>query len=165
MAAVLTLVTEMARADPPAAEFSMRGASPPVGSHIKRDHARAAKIPLNLKYSEMSAEQQRAVKGQYEAMAEADEPPFPSDGLRRILDQVLKANSKLLVDGPMELVVDVDENGDAMAVSVLRSSSPEMTNFAARVLMLTKYKPAICGGQRCRMQYPLNINFALEYGY
>ncbi len=164
MTAAVSIVAHYALADPVAADVSIRDPSPPVGSHVLPDKVKvqAASIPLNLRYGEMTAAQKAALKGQYEPMAEGDEPPFPSEGLRPIVDAVMKANAKLLVEGPVELIVDVDANGDATAVSVLRSSSPKMVDFAAHILMLTKYKPAFCSGQPCRMQYPLNFNFTVK---
>jgi hypothetical protein len=42
------------------------------------------------------------------------------------------------------------------------SPSPEMTKFAASVLLLTRFKPAICGGQKCRMDFPLKYLFIVD---
>jgi hypothetical protein len=46
-------------------------------------------------------------------------------------------------------------------VKAIGSPSPEMTQFAASVLLLTKFKPAICGGQPCKMDYPFRFAFVM----
>ena len=44
------------------------------------------------------------------------------------------------------------------AVSVFESPDPEITRVAASVLMLSKFKPAVCAGRPCAMQFPLEVN-------
>jgi hypothetical protein len=145
---------------PPA--FSIKESEPRLGSRIKRNIAWSTTIPLNFRYHELSAEQRQAFHLNYEQIADGDEPPFPADGLRPIVEALSKAQRKLLVKGDLRLLVDVDANGDAISVSAVGSPSPEMTKVAASVLLLTKYKPALCAGQACKMQYPFNLSFRLE---
>jgi hypothetical protein len=42
---------------------------------------------------------------------------------------------------------------------------PKMTKAMASVLMLEKYKPAVCGGSPCQMQFPFRMNFHVELQY
>jgi hypothetical protein len=150
----------LAQATPPV--FSIKESEPRLGSLIKRNSAWATTIPLNRRYGELTQEQKVAFHANYEQIADGDEPPFPVDGLRPIVDALTKAQGKLLVKGDLRLLVDVDANGDAVSVSAVGSPSPEMTKVAASVLLLTKYKPAVCAGQACKMQYPFSLSFRLE---
>ncbi len=39
---------------------------------------------------------------------------------------------------------------------------PELAKFAASGLLLTKFKPAICKGAPCKMQYPLMLRLEVR---
>lgn len=96
-------------------------------------------------------------------MNKRDEPPFPADGLKPLLHAISKGQSKLLVRGELRLVADVGPDGSVLSVQALGSPSTEMTEFAASVLVLTKFKPAVCKGQPCKMQFPLYLNFDVRH--
>jgi hypothetical protein len=68
-----------------------------------------------------------------------------------------KVQQKLRVEGDLTMFVDVDSEGHAVSVSVLQSPDAQFTQAAASVLMLQEYKPAVCGGKPCRMQFPLRM--------
>jgi hypothetical protein len=142
--------------------YALKDDRPPTGSNIARRVVEGSAIPLNRRYAELTAAEKALVKSQYEAMADADEPPFPVDGLEPIFKAIQRGQQQLLVDGPLDLVVDVDATGKPTAVAVMRSPDPEMTKFAASILVLQAYKPAVCGGQPCRMQFPFRMNFAVR---
>jgi hypothetical protein len=107
----------------------------------------------------LSDEQKAILASRYENLGVQDEPPFPADGLAPIMRLLSQAQQKLLVSGSLYLIVDVGADGNAREVKAIGSPSPEMTNFAASVLALAKYKPGVCAGQPCRMQFPFVIEF------
>jgi len=37
-----------------------------------------------------------------------------------------------------------------------------MTKFESSVLLLTKFKPAVCAGKPCKMQFPFRFKFRVE---
>lgn len=145
--------------DQNAPRYTIKQDQADTGSNIKRDLVSGSAIPLNKRYSELTPEQQAVVKAQYQHMGPNDEPPFPLNGLGPIYEAIATAQQKLLVTGDLTLAVDIDSQGDATSVSVLRSPDPEMVKFAAAVLMNQKYKPASCAGVPCKMQYPFRITF------
>ena len=98
------------------------------------------------------------MKSQYDKMGDNDEPPFPLNGLRSIYKPVADAQQRLNAKGHLSMYVDVDSQGKPVSVSVFESPDPQMTKIAAAVLMLQDYKPAICNGQPCRMQFPFRID-------
>ncbi len=150
-------------ADDTRPRYSLKQDQPDIGTNIKRDIVGGSVVPLDKGYAELSPEEQAYVKSQYEQMGPNDEPPFPINGLRPIYKMIAAGQQKLLVTGSMTLAVEVNSQGEAMSVSVLQSPDPEMARFAASVLMLQKYKPALCNGSPCKMQFPFRIAFATRY--
>ena len=142
--------------------YSIKQASPTTGTSIPKDLVKGGLIPLNRRYAELTPEQQRLLKSRYEAMAENDEPPFPLDGLEPVYSLITKGQAKFLARGPMEIHVDIDASGDAKAVRIFQSPDEDLTKFAASVLLLTKYKPAVCGGAPCAMSYPFSMTFSVN---
>lgn len=142
-------------------DYSIREDQPRTGSHIRQEVARAS-IPINLTYEQLSPDDRSALHANYESIAEGDEPPFPLEGLRALIDPIQRAQEKLLARGELFLVATIGPDGKAQKVLSYRSPSPEMTNFAAHALMLTAFKPAICSGNACTMDFPLRMTFRVE---
>ena len=61
------------------------------------------------------------------------------------------------------MFVEVDPEGQATAVSMMKSPDPKLTQGVATALMLTKYKHAVCRGQPCQMAYPLRMTFTVSH--
>ena len=167
----LVLVQTSILADEPLSQkrYSIKQDEPDIGSNISRERI-IGSLPLDKRYSELTREQQNAFKSQYEQMAEDDEPPFPLDGpgplykaIGEIHKQFLRRRFGLGVDGLLAMHVQVDSQGKATSVAAYRSPDPEMTKFAATVAMLTKYKPAVWGGQPCAMAFPIRIQLTSRH--
>ena len=141
----------------PPLSYKIRQADPTTGTNIPSEVVRGSAIPLNRRYRELTPEQQRLVKSQYEPMVEGDEPPFPIDGLGPVYAAVQKVVQKLQTGGDMAFAVDVNAAGEATAVQVLEPADPELTRTVASVLMLTKYKPGMCRGKPCAMAVPFRF--------
>ena len=139
--------------------YSLKQDQPDIGTNIKRSVVTGSVLPLDKRYSELTPEQQASVKSQYEQLGPNDEPPYPLNGLGPVYKVIAAGQRKLHVTGNLTVAVEVNSEGDATSVSVLRSTNPEMVNFVASVLMLQKYKPASCNGSPCTMQFPFRIAF------
>ena len=146
-------------ADEARPRYSLKQDQPSTGTSIPREVLRGSVLPLDKGYREFSAAERSFVKSQYEAMEPNDEPPFPVNGLRPIYKLIATGQQKLLVTGRMVLVAEINEQGEATSVSAFQSPDPEMTKFVATVLMLQKYKPAVCNGSPCKMQFPFRMEF------
>jgi len=120
------------------------------------------RIPLNKQYHELTSKQKAVLASFYTGLGAGDEPPFPSDSLEPIVRLLHRAQKRLLVTGLLTLIIDVGPDGTPTEVKAIGSPSPEMTKVAAGVLLLTKFKPAVCAGQPCRMQYPFELEFKVR---
>jgi hypothetical protein len=125
-----------------------------TGTIIKKDIRWESKIPLNKTYEELTPEQKAELHSQYEAMPEGDEPPFPAEGIKPIFSAIRKAQRLRQAHGNLIMAVTVDPEGNATKVEELGSVYDlQMTQLAQQVLLLTKYKPAVCSGKPCTMKY------------
>jgi hypothetical protein len=129
---------------------------------IWRYAAASNRIPLNRTYQQLTEEQRLALLSFYEAMSPSDEPPFPVEGLRSIVEPLVIAQRTLLASGKLALVADVDSLGVVTSVKAYGSPSPAMTKFASQVLLLTNFKPALCSGSPCKMQFPFYLEFKVK---
>ena len=144
------------------ARYAIKQSEPDTGTRIPSNIVEGSRLPLDKRYAELTPEQQKLLKSQYEQMGDADEPPFPANGLGPLYRQIARGQQKLLARGPLTMFVDIDATGTAIAVQVLQSPDPQATRYVAAVLMEEKYKPALCDGTPCRMQFPFRIDFRVR---
>jgi hypothetical protein len=119
-------------------------------------------LPLDKRYRDLSPAERIILHQQWENIPAGDEPPYPIDGLRPIHVAIARAQQALNVMGSLDLVVNVDATGEVTDVKAIGSPSAEMTKYAAAVMFNTKFKPAVCGGRPCAMQYPFSFVFKLS---
>jgi hypothetical protein len=143
-------------------QYGIREEAPKTGSMIRQYSVPPIDIPINLPWDRLAAADRAKFDANYERIEPGDEPPFPVDGLRTLVEPLLKAQQKLLVEGPLVLVATIDAQGQVDQVKIIGAPSAEMAQFAGKVMLLTKFKPAVCGGHACRMQFPLRLDFAIR---
>ncbi|MEX0141938.1 hypothetical protein MRBLMS1_002776 [Massilia sp. LMS1-1-1.1] len=131
-----------------------------TGTAIKHKGVKAA-IPLNYSYAQLSEEQKLAVRDQYEGMPATDEPPYPLKGLAPFLREVYAAQRILQVRGKLVLAVQVNSKGEGKEVSIFESPDDKMANFAAAAAIKQRYKPGVCGGVPCTMDFVYTVTFNL----
>lgn len=129
---------------------------------IKDVIAQSTKIPFRKRYADMTQAEKDVVRAFYTSMGPTDEPPFPEAGLEPLVRALHRAQSRLLVEGDLYLVADVDANGDATSVAAYGSPDPNMTKFAASALVLQKFKPALCAGIPCAQKFPFSLKFVVQ---
>lgn len=132
-----------------------------TGTILKRDLPWRSKIPLNRTYDEMTPGQKAAFRALYETLAEEDEPPFPLNGHKPIFNAIKKGWTQLQPRGELNFAVTVGPDGKAIDVhdfgGVRGVNAAEMSSYVTTVLMDTKYKPALCKGEPCTMQFPFKL--------
>ena len=62
----------------------------------------------------------------------------------------------------MVLVASVATDGTVSEVKAIGSPSPEMAKAAASIILLSKFKPAVCKGEPCKMEFPFTFKFVVE---
>ena len=145
--------------DPP--QYSLRS-NADLRDRYGRAVASWTVVPFNRTYVQLSAEQKAVIKSFYVAMGEQDEPPYPEAGLEAIYGPIAQGQGRLRVKGELDLEVVISSSGDPEEVRVYRSPHKKVTHFVANLAMLTRFKPALCAGQPCRMSFPIRVTFEWE---
>jgi hypothetical protein len=151
----------------PTPQYSIPEEQPETGTHIRLDQVRSTQLPFNLTYQQLTPEQRGIVNSWYEQVPPGDEPPYPLEGMGSIFNWLRKGQDRLLASGKLYVVATVEPEGKvstvkAFAVTGSHSPSPEMTKFVSEILLLTKFKPAVCGGRPCRMDFPVFCDFKVQ---
>lgn len=137
-----------------------------TGTIIRKDLVWNSKIPLNKKYGEFTPEERAELHALYESMPPGDEPPFPVQGLKPIFNSIKKGQQIVKARGTLNLVVTVGPDGKATEVADMGGvggvNASEMVNYAGSVLLMAKYKPAICGGKPCKSQFPFVLDLKMR---
>ncbi|HEX7638562.1 MAG TPA: energy transducer TonB [Burkholderiaceae bacterium] len=129
-----------------------------TGSLIRQDRVTAS-VPFNKRYDELTAEQKAVLRQESAAAKPTDETPFPSDGLRHLVNPLMRLAEHSGMSGPLVASAEVDAQGHALSVSVRTSPDPSMTELAQVALLKETYRPARCDGQPCAMTYVLRVTF------
>ncbi|STQ89083.1 energy transducer TonB [Iodobacter fluviatilis] len=133
-----------------------------TGSNIAKKQ-RWNGLPLNKSYAELSEQEKLSIHALYQDIKAGDEPPYPLKGMRAIIDPVNKITKKILVTGNLELLLTVNANGEGENVEIISSPDPKFTQLVISILFITQFKPAICNGQPCAMQFPLSLSFERRF--
>lgn len=152
----LGLTTTLALAESPK-QFEFRVQE--VGSHLAGSVGRAEGLPLNRRYAELDPAEKALVRARYDNMPAADEPPFPADGLLPIF-QAVQTGPRLPALGQLTLVADVDSLGRVRHVDTFGQVDAGFARFAAQALAAMPFKPGLCAGTPCNMQYVLKMQIA-----
>jgi hypothetical protein len=119
-------------------------------------------LPTVSGWDELTPAQKNAMRVRYPALQAGDDPPFPAKGTRGILDAVRRINETLdVVTGYLMVHVLVGKEGKPLSVTTYGAPSPELVRAVSNLMMLQRYKPALCQGEPCEMVYPMHFNFGV----
>jgi len=153
--AIVVLITLSSNAFASTKQYRLMGEAP-FGTRIRSVDA-TSPIPFNKRYVELSDEQQELFRSRYQNLSENVQPPFPIKGLRAIYRPILKKNKSLADKGTLSLSIFVDESGLVESLTVVESPSIEMQKYVSEVLRDVKFEPAICAGDPCDMEFPVEL--------
>jgi hypothetical protein len=132
-----------------------------TGTMLKKRLRWTSSIPLNKTYEQLSPEQKAEFRSLYAALPDEDEPPFPVKGLKPLFSAIQKGQDIMQARGQLDFVTTVGPDGKATHVDslggVMGVNAHAMSEYVASVLMMAKYKPAICSGKPCTMQFPFKL--------
>lgn len=143
----------------PAPSYSIKETEPRTGTSI-RYAVVTSTLPLNKRYDQLAPEQQAVVRSNYVALHPLDEPPFPADGLGPLFAALQKGATALQADGELVIYVAVDREGRPTTATLVQSPNPRFGEFAASATLLTNFKPGLCKGQPCAMEFPVRLSFS-----
>lgn len=146
-----------------APEFNLKQERAATGSNIQRNAVTGLNVPMNKAYADLTLEQKKLVKSRYEKMDEADEPPYPLKGVKDLYRVIAKGQDALHLQGDLILFAEINEEGKPTSVGVVKSPDARMSQLVAMELMNEQFKPAICKGQACKMNYPLHITLTTSH--
>ncbi len=137
-----------------------------TGTILRKQLTWSSNIPLNKTWEQLTPEQKAELTSLYESMGPGDEPPFPLQGIRPVFNSIVKGQRIVRARGQLNMVVNVSPEGKAVEVidkgGVGGVNAREMTQFAQSVLLMTKFKPAICSGKPCKSQFPFQLDLRLD---
>jgi hypothetical protein len=145
-----------------AQQYRMKEDEPRIGTTIKRDMARL-NLPFDKTWGELSDSDKARVRGLYVNMAEDDEPPFPAKGFGSLMRSMATVQRQLQIEGMVDMGVIVGADGRATEIKVYKSPDPQLTRVIANVLVLEKYKPALCHGLPCSQEFPFRTSFIMTH--
>ena len=119
-------------------------------------------VPLNLRWEQLNDAQKAVVRGWYVDMPAGDEPPYPRAGLRPVIEAVWQGQRRMLETGELLVVATVDGRGEVQEVQAFGTPNKALIDYISRVVIQTRFKPAVCGGTPCRMDFPLNVKLLVE---
>lgn len=160
----LLFMIGMAKAveDRPAEHVKIKSDRPHTGSNIKHD-AGSWYVPVDKSYEQLTVAQQDIVRSFYEEFPIWDEPPFPKYGMQGILNSIRSATESLRLRGSLFAVAHVDVKGVVTTVSFYETPDPDLAKAIAFILYKEKFKPAVCSGEPCEMDFPLKMQFDYRY--
>lgn len=137
-----------------------------TGTILRKQLTWNSNIPLNKTWEQMTPEQKAEIAALYESMPPGDEPPFPVQGMKPVFNSIVKGQRIVRARGRLNMVVNVSPEGKATEVvdhgGVGGPNAREMTQFAQSVLLMTKFKPAICAGKPCKSEFPFQLDLRLD---
>ena len=119
-------------------------------------------LPYDRSYEQLSPEQKGVVRAQYDSVGLNDEPPYPKYGLSDVADAVARMPRRESLEGEVILTVSVDERGNAKSVSIYKTPDPKLSNVVAATLTRTRFKPGLCEGRPCAMDYVFKYYFKVS---
>ncbi len=129
---------------------------------IPRKTAIGLPVPFKKAYAELTPAEQWLVKKEYPILQERDEPPYPLGGAAAIAQSFVEAQRSLQTDAEFRLNVLIAADGKPTTAEIIKAPTPELGRLAATILLLAKYKPAICAGKPCAMRYPVHFKLTME---
>ena len=132
-----------------------------TGSRI-RPEIITSLIPLDKTYAELSETDKTYIRANYENMPADDEPPFPLKGLNDIWVPVGKTFQRNDQIGEVVAIASVNAEGKVEKVSMYKTTSTDITRMVSAALFATEFKPGLCSGEPCAMDFILEGRLNIE---
>ena len=94
-------------------------------------------------------------QAQVPPVAATDEPPYPSAGLRPLIERLHSARGP--VNAPLRLHLTITDIGDIEGLATDVAVPGPFLNELLQLLVSSGFKPAECGGKKCTGKLTLDI--------
>ena len=152
-------------AEPPVATrpaYSATESTPETGTRLRKDVGRTSLYPLDKPWQRFSEEEKARVRELYEDMRPGDEPPFPARGMRPVIEMLSRVMGAAGKRGLVHLEMTVDAEGKTTSFKIYEMPDLDTAKYVAAVFNSTKFKPAVCAGKPCQMDFPFKVRIVLE---
>lgn len=112
-------------------------------------------LPLEATYADLNEADKAYIRSNYQNMPESDEPPYPVEGLHEFWDEVTKVRYARNQIGDVVAIASVSPEGKVEKVEVYDTTSTYMTKVISTALFALPFKPAVCNGKACAMEFIL----------
>jgi hypothetical protein len=143
--------------------YSLRETHASTGSNIRVTATPDYIVPINRRYAELTANEKTLLIQQFPNWIEGDEPPYPVDGVKPLFEVLRRTREFIKQSGEFHMSVLVNEKGEPELVHIYSSPSNELIEIMQQALVLIKYKPALCGGIPCKMEFPFKLSFPQKF--
>ncbi len=147
---------------PTAPAYKLRFDQTVSGSVDRSRVAEGSPFPLNKRYEQFTESERKILRSFYEGMPDADDPPFPANGMKGIIGDVSKIAGSMRAEGDLTIFVSVNERGEATGVKLVKYPNVEVAKAVAFVLIKSQYKPASCSGQPCPQEFPFRVTLSTQ---
>lgn len=117
------------------------------------------RVPFDRSWAQLTPEQRGVIAADYESLPAGDEPPYPAHGLRHFATYLARFADLREPVGLLVASVNVGPDGRPRGVTVFRTPDPQLVPVVAAMLGSEEYKPAVCQGSPCAMDYLLRVDF------
>lgn len=131
-------------------------------SRIPFRYANSKLYPLDRAYNRFTEQEKQAFKDLYQPMLPDDEPPFPAQGMQPVIKMLARAIAQLNIEGDVTLHITVSPEGEATQFRIYQTSSQKAAETVAYVFTQTKFKPGLCDGKPCQMDFPFYTSLKLS---
>lgn len=133
-------------------------------SHIRAFAQYRAEIRTDASrsYQQLTAAEKDRLHQLYESIPPGDEPPYPLQGVWSYSDPLGEIALRRQLVGSLTVLLDIDSGGQVIGLNLL--AAPEGAPWTAieQILKAIPFKPAVCSGQACAMQYLVQMDFSME---
>lgn len=141
-------------------DYTLKDERARVGTSIVRTRA-TGPLPFDRTWAMLDPAQRAVARAPYPDMPAADEPAFPADGLAPMVRLLVEGLWRLQADGLVQMRVQVDAAGVAGKAEIIRCPGGAAgAEYAAGIVALTPFKPALCGGKPCAGSFLLELDVA-----
>jgi len=132
------------------------------GGHFLESTVAHAYIDGDKTYAEMTPEERQFVRNHYEGLGPDDEPPYPKYGTRLIFELINAEMRKSGIEGDVTIGIIVGADGKAKGVNIYETPDRHFGRVVAGILAREPYKPGLCAGMPCDMEFPFRFRFDLS---